>query len=102
MNHSLIENLLKALNLKAFDDNAHKKLYAIINELLTNDFEKLVYILYRFDVSEEKLKKLLQQKPETDAAQIIADLLIERQLQKIKTRQQFSGQVDNINEEEKW
>lgn len=72
-----------------------------INELLTNDFHRLVTILYRMDVSETKLRQLLKDNPGTDAGLIIADMIIERQAQKIRSRKQF-GQRDNIDEEEKW
>lgn len=72
-----------------------------INDLLLNDFNKLVRILYRVDVSEQKLKYLLRENPGTDAAVIIADLLIERQEQKIKTKQSFKTD-DNIPGEDKW
>ena len=59
-------------------------------------------ILYRIDVNERKLKYLLQENVGEDAAFIIADLIIERQIEKIKSRQQFSRRDDNISEEEKW
>ena len=73
-----------------------------INELINNDFQKLVSILYRMDVSESKLKQLLNENPGTNAALIIADLMIERQAEKIKSRQQFSKRDENINDDEKW
>ena len=69
--------------------------------IVYHDFHKLVVVLYRVDVSEPKLKKLLQANPQTDAAVIIADLLIERQVEKIKTRESFRGKND-IPEDEKW
>jgi hypothetical protein len=78
------------------------QLAAHINHLIKNDFEKLVSYLYRVDVNEHKLKLLLQQYPGEDAGNIIALLIIERQQQKIKTRQQFSQRDNDINEEEKW
>jgi hypothetical protein len=58
-------------------------------------------VLYRIDVSEPKLKKLLHANPKTDASVIIADLLIERQAEKIKTRESFKGKRD-IPDDEKW
>ena len=73
-----------------------------INKLILQDFQKLVSTLYRIDVNERKLKYLLQEKVGEDAAGIIADLIIERQLQKIETRKQFSKRDDGISEEEKW
>ena len=73
-----------------------------INELITNDFQKLVLILYRMDVSEIKLKQLLNENAGANAAVIIADLMIERQAEKIKSRQQFSKRDGNISDEERW
>ncbi|HEV8272153.1 MAG TPA: hypothetical protein VGQ04_12670 [Chitinophagaceae bacterium] len=73
-----------------------------INELINTDFQKLISILYRMDVSEAKLKQLLNENPGTNAAPIIADLMIERQAEKIRSRQQFSKRDENISDDEKW
>src|SRR5258706_9623938 len=82
---------------------ANKKiLVAGINELIQHDFQRLVAILYRLDVSEEKLKQLLKENRMTDAGDIITDLIIERQMQKIKSRQQFNQPGNDIDENEKW
>jgi hypothetical protein len=83
-------------------EDLQNKLAVHINDLIQYHFEQLVSFLYRIDVSEAKIKSLLQQQPNEDAAKIIAALIIERQLQKIKTRQQFSRRDSNFNEEEKW
>jgi hypothetical protein len=80
----------------------HAQLSAYINNLIKNNFDKLIAYLYRIDVNERKLKSLLQQNPDEDAGNIIAALIIERQQQKIKTRQQFSQRENNFDEEEKW
>ena len=105
-NNNLIQSLNTelAINLpeKIENDELLKFLANYINNLIKNDFEKLVSYLYRIDVSELKLKSLLQQNPQEDAGNIIAALIIERQEQKIKTRQQFSQRDDNVQEEEKW
>jgi hypothetical protein len=73
-----------------------------INDLIIHDFEKLVYILYRIDVSEPKIDQLLRQFPQTDAAEMIADLMIEREAEKIRSRQRFSGNDIEDSSEEKW
>jgi hypothetical protein len=73
-----------------------------INELIKNNFSHLVQILYRIDVNETRLKQVLSSNPNEDAGKIIAALLIERQLQKIKSRQQFSQKDDDFSDEEKW
>ncbi|MEO8403312.1 MAG: hypothetical protein ABI480_01910 [Chitinophagaceae bacterium] len=72
-----------------------------INNLLQYDFNKLIAILYRVDVSDQKLQSLLNQQPQQDAANIIADLLIERQIQKIKSRNEFT-QKNDASDDEKW
>ncbi len=80
----------------------HTQLASYINELIKNDFDKLISYLYRIDVNEQKLKILLQQSPQEDAGNLIATLIIERQQQKIKTRELFSQRDNNFDEEEKW
>lgn len=72
-----------------------------INTMIQTDFEELVRILYRVDVNENKLKYLLREKVGEDAAYIIADLLIERQLQKKASREQFQ-QPPPDDDEERW
>jgi len=82
-------------------DNIKNILASKINDLIKNDFNKLIQLLYRIDIDEIKLKKLLKDKSDMDAADTIALLIIERQIQKIKYRQR-SGHDSNYNEEEKW
>jgi len=95
---SLELNITEKISLKELKD----KLANLINNLIQTDFQKLISILYRIDVSETKLKNLLKENPGEDAGLIIADLIIERQLQKIKSRQEFRRDDNNISDEEKW
>ncbi|HMR93485.1 MAG TPA: hypothetical protein PKC69_14275 [Chitinophagaceae bacterium] len=62
-----------------------------ISRLIAGDMNKLISLLYRLDVSEEKLKQTLQSHPQEDAARLITALVVERQWQRIKSREQFSG-----------
>jgi len=73
-----------------------------ITHLINHDFEKLVFYLYRIDVDENKIKHLLEQKEGENAAGLIAELIIERQSEKIKSRRQFNQRDNNIEENEKW
>jgi hypothetical protein len=68
-----------------------EKLTVFINHLIQNDFERLVAILYKVDVDENRLKNILKAGEGKNAAGIIADLIIEREKQKIETRKQYSG-----------
>lgn len=103
INEHIGEQLLK-LNrqLSVAEENELKEhLIVYINHLLLHDFNKLVGILYKVDVDEKKLKEFLQQQPQTDAAAIIAGLLIQRQEEKIQSRKNFTSE-NNIPDEEKW
>ena len=83
-------------------EELQSKLAVHINFLIQHHFEKLVSLLYRIDVSEGKIKSLLQNEPGKNAGDLIAVLIIERQLQKIKTRQQYKQRGDDFDEVEKW
>ncbi|MEO7308009.1 MAG: hypothetical protein ABIR78_07770 [Ferruginibacter sp.] len=105
-NNELIQLLNKELAIEIIEKGSYEKIHAqlaeYINGLIQNDFDKLIAYLYRIDVNEQKLKTLLQQKPQEDAGNLIALLIIERQEQKIKTREQFSQRDNDVAEEEKW
>ena len=83
------------------NDELLLRMSEIIDHLIEKDFKKLVYVLYKVDVSEVKLKQLLQSANNEKASYIIAQLIIERQTQKIASRKKFRSN-DNISEEEKW
>ena len=72
-----------------------------INQLLKDDFAALVQLLYRMDIPEEKLRYYLQENKDEMAAGIIAEMMIERQLQKAESRRLFSKKLD-IPEDDKW
>lgn len=106
INTNLIPEINSSLDLQLAEslsyDELHKKLSEEINYLINNQFEKLVYYLYRIDVNENKMRNILDKNEGENAAALIADLVIERQLQKIKSRQQFSQRDNNIDRDEKW
>lgn len=77
------------------------KLAAYLNHLVMHNFPALVQLLYRVDISEKKLKATLAQQPGKDAGWLIAEMLIERQQEKNKTRTFFRFPADD-SEEEKW
>ena len=87
---------------KSNHSNLSRVLAERINEMINNDFQRLISILYRIDVSELKLQQILNANRGVDAGSIIADLIIERQKEKIKTRQQFNKKDPGISDEEKW
>lgn len=63
-----------------------------IRYLLEFEPEKLKSILYRIDVSEEKVLEALANNPLQEATLIIADLILQREIQKTITRKLYSSQ----------
>ncbi|MEO8766620.1 MAG: hypothetical protein ABI416_20125 [Ginsengibacter sp.] len=68
-----------------------QQLIFLIDDLIHTDFNALIQLLYRIDVDEEKLKQLPGTAEDVNASSIIADIIIQRQLQKIAARKQFSN-----------
>ena len=101
-NEQALQEISTELGLAVSDSSPGKQALAgMINDLINNNFPKLVSILYRMDVSENKLKQLLKENPGTDAGLIITDLMIERQEEKIKSRE-ANRRDYGISDDEKW
>jgi hypothetical protein len=102
--HSIEQLLLQIRDVPLLkeDSDIRNQLIDGINHLIGQDFNKLVLILYRVDVSEKKLRQILAESPQTDAAILIADLLIQRQLEKIRSREKFRKDEKDIPEDDKW
>lgn len=60
-----------------------------LKEMYEHNYELLLNTLYRIDVSETKLSELFSSKHGDNITERLADLIIERQLQKIRFRQQY-------------
>lgn len=82
-------------------EGLRSSLAAVINRLIINDFSRLISLLYRLDISEQKLKNLLSLSVDNTAGNIIADMIIERQLQKIESRKKFTSN-SSFSDEERW
>lgn len=85
------EILSQQFSLEEPADFSFEKLRNLLAEridfLLKSDPEKLFSILYRIDISEAKSKEALESAG--NPAEVMADLIVERQLQKVKTRMEF-------------
>jgi hypothetical protein len=106
LNQDIIPLLNKELSLEFSEklamDELEQQLTDHINHLINTDFEKLIYYLYRIDVNESKMKQLLQQQGGENAAQLIARLIIDRQLQKIKSRAEHRSNKIDDEGAERW
>jgi hypothetical protein len=72
-----------------------------LKSMINDDFSGLLQILYRLDISESKLRDLISTDLGKPASELIAHLIIERQLQKVESRKMFKPSND-IPENEKW
>jgi hypothetical protein len=101
LNHSYGLDLPEAATIEALETILADR----INLMITTDFNRLVQLLYRIDVSEPGLRQLLTENPATEAGKLIARLILERLWRKIQTRRAYN---DNRKaqpedpEEERW
>jgi hypothetical protein len=85
-NNSLIP-LTDIASLEEFKKYLTEKLKFLLDE----KFDVLVNILYRIDISEKKLGQLFSGKNRDAIPTALADLIIERQLQKIRLRKLYNA-----------
>ena len=87
-------------NLELSNKNVQKQSYEaqfellsqFIDHLIQTDFSRLLAILYRVDISEEKLKlNLAENKDQQFSSRIIAQMLIDRELEKIISRAKYKN-----------
>ena len=69
-----------------------EKLSQLIGWLLDHDFQRLLNAVYRVDVPESRFKEVLANPlAEKPVAVQIAELVLERELQKVRTRMLYSS-----------
>lgn len=87
------------INRDEFDNLAELKKYLTrkIAELLDTNYERLINILYRIDVNEDKMNELFGSKNRDFIPERLADLIIERQLQKINLRNMYKKDNKELN-----
>jgi hypothetical protein len=61
----------------------------LVQELIDRDFEKLLLILYRLDINEKKVKEAIDMTGPANAPLSIAELIIEREKQKVVARAKY-------------
>lgn len=58
--------------------------------LIDHDFQKLIQIMYKADVDQDKLKKLLEEAEGLSSAEVIAKAYVDRQKAKVATWEKYS------------
>lgn len=76
---------------------------AKIDYLIANDFNGLLFMLYRLDVDEAKVKEMIAQSGGLTPGLTIANLVLKRLEEKVYWRKKFKSQSDEIiDDEERW
>jgi hypothetical protein len=90
---SLLEKLAKDYSLQkdllpvqSDIETIRKHLIARVTELMVLDFDRFINSLYRIDVNESKVHEILYSKDKTVIPEKLADLIIERQLSRVRTQ----------------
>ncbi len=75
-------------------DEFRRAILKEVSFLLNNDFEKLIRIFYRIDITKKKKKKVIHFSDLNDLTSDLTDLIINRLILKAKTRIQYAQ--DNL------
>lgn len=70
-------------------EEAFLKIMRVVEDLMEKDFQQLLNVLYRIDVSESKLKEALAFSTDNPAS-LITKMIIERELLKVEFRKKYS------------
>ncbi|KAB2846209.1 MAG: hypothetical protein F9K45_02340 [Melioribacteraceae bacterium] len=72
-------------DIEALKEHLSKK----VAEMMEKDFDRFLNNMYRIDVSEIKVRTVLKESPFVTIPEKLAELIIERQLQRIKTQRLY-------------
>ena len=94
MNDESLELTLRNISLQESDQAGENELVGIlaqrVAELLDENPDLLFSTLYRLDIYESKINAVLK-KPQSDAATDLALLIIDRQREKLRTREKYGN-----------
>ena len=77
-------------------------LIEVIQYLLDHQMERLLNILYRLDIDEQRVGLALLPYTDQTAAAALADLVWERELQKVQSRAQYQTTADEEEDITPW
>ena len=69
----------------------YEQILPLIEGLLNDDYLKLMAMLYRIDIDEEFLNRKLKESAQVDTDEVITDLIIKRELQKVIIREMYNS-----------
>lgn len=69
----------------------YQQILPLVDEMLNDDYIKLMSLLYRIDIEEDFLNRKLKENAQADTDEVITDLIIKRELQKVIIRDMYSS-----------
>ena len=69
----------------------YNQILPLIDEMLNDDYPKLLAMLYRIDIDDEFLNRKLKESEQSDTHEVITDLILKRELQKVIIREMYSS-----------
>lgn len=89
---NLSQNLLNISCVHLSEEEIFDALSTYFNDLIQNDFNKLIALLYQMDVSEEKIRfKLAHPMTNESAGAMLANEFISREMEKMKWRERYKN-----------
>ena len=74
--------------------NAYAELFSqilpLVEKLQKENFQNFYSLMYRIDLSEMQIKKAVESSKDKSFSEIVTDLILKRELQKVITRRSFS------------
>ena len=87
---------------KTTDESILKYIELRVQHLIDTDFQCLLQILYRLDVNEKELKINIEKTAPDKVPRLIAEMILKREKQKIKTKEQYRQFQSDNDDEERW
>lgn len=73
-----------------------------LNDLILHHFETLLFLLYRIDIDEAQVRKMLGARANENAGRILAELILKRQKEKLAWREKLKGYGTDGDDSERW
>lgn len=86
-----ISDPISLINEKQPFDELHKFLSVRVQYLLDRDFGQLLNSLYRIDIPEQQVKRIINEAEPEKIASLLAEAIINREILKVKTRLKYSS-----------
>jgi hypothetical protein len=91
------DSLLCQLDKENLFQKLHNLILPIVEINIKQDYSNFMNKLYCIDVSEQKINQMLQNKSSSDYADIITDLILQKEMQKIITRLVYANWNNTSN-----